>query len=54
MDLGDAPFTDTIQKSKLTGPMPRISHMLVIEDEKQFNKSVIEYLRQSYNRVNKK
>lgn len=54
MDLGNAAFTDTLQKSKLTGPMPRISHMLVIDDEKQFNKSVIEYLRQSYNRVNKK
>ncbi len=54
MDLGDAAFTDTLQKSKLTGPMPRISHMVVIEDEKQFTKSMIEYLRQSYNRVNKK
>lgn len=54
MDLGDAVFTGILQKSKLTGPMPRISHMVVIEDEKHFNQSVIEYLHLSDNRVNGK
>src|SRR6478752_5568168 len=30
MDLGDRPFDEVVQKSKLTGPMPRITHMVVI------------------------
>ncbi|QQS37370.1 MAG: DUF4287 domain-containing protein [Ignavibacteriales bacterium] len=51
MDLGDVAFNDTLQKSKLTGPMPRISHMIVLTDEKHFNKKVSEYLIQSYNRT---
>jgi predicted transport protein len=54
MDLGDEPFTDTIQKSKLTGPMPRISHMLIITEAKQLDKQAIKLLTQSYNRTHKK
>lgn len=54
MDLGDLPFNDTVQKTKLTGPMPRISHMVIITEEKHLDKKVSEYLKQSYNRVNKK
>ncbi len=54
MDLGDMPFNDTVQKTKLTGPMPRISHMAVITDTKQFDKKLIDYLQQSYNRTHKK
>lgn len=53
MDLGDLPFTETLQKSKLTGPMPRISHMLVLTDEKQFDKQVLGYLQQSHKRISK-
>jgi predicted transport protein len=51
MDLGDMAFTETVQKTKLSGPMPRISHMVVITDMKQFDKKLIEYLQLSYNRT---
>ena len=54
IDLGDTAFNDTMQKTKLSGPMPRISHMAVITDIKQFDKKLIEYLQLSYNRTNKK
>lgn len=54
IDLGDEPFTATIQKSKLTGPMPRISHMLIITDAKQLDKQAIKLITQSYNRTHKK
>src|SRR5687767_6040540 len=32
-DLGDRPFDDKVEKARLTGPMPRISHMIVVTDE---------------------
>ncbi len=54
IDLGDEPFTDILQKSKLTGPMPRISHMVVLTDIKQFNSQILNYLKQSYDRSHKK
>ncbi|MBK7374857.1 MAG: DUF4287 domain-containing protein [Chitinophagaceae bacterium] len=54
MDLGDTAFHETIQKTKLSGPMPRISHMAVITDIKQFDKKLIEYIQLSYNRTHKK
>lgn len=54
LDLGDMPFDNKVQKSKLTGPMPRISHMLIISDAKQFDKNVLELIQQSYNRCHKK
>ena len=54
MDLGDMAFTETVQKTKLSGPMPRISHMAVITDMKQFDKKLLEYLQLSYNRTHKK
>jgi hypothetical protein len=54
MDLGETAFTATLQKSKLSGPMPRMSHMVVITDMKQFDKKLIEYLQLSYNRSHKK
>lgn len=54
MDLGDMAFTDAVQKTKLSGPMPRISHMAVITNIKQFDKKLIELLQLSYNRTHKK
>lgn len=54
LDLGDEPFTTTIQKSKLTGPMPRISHMLIITETSQLDKQVTKLIQQSYNRTHKK
>lgn len=49
-DLGDLPFDEKVEKAKLTGPMPRISHMMVITDEKQLSNEVIELLKQSHAR----
>jgi len=54
MDLGDAPLTAILQKSKLTGPMPRISHMVIITGEGDFDNSVSQFLQSSYNRSHKK
>ncbi len=54
MDLGDTPFTETLQKSKLSGPMTRISHMIILSDTQLPIKELISYLQISYNRSNKK
>lgn len=53
IDLGDEPFTEILQKSKLKGPMPRISHMVVLIDSKQFDNKILNYLQISYNRSHK-
>jgi len=49
-DLGDRAFDDTVTKSKLSGPMPRISHMLVITDKAQLNGDLVKLLKQSHKR----
>ena len=49
-DLGDRPFDDTVSKSRLSGPMPRITHMLVLTDKAQLNGELIELLKSSYQR----
>lgn len=50
-DLGDRPFDDTVTKSKLTGPMPRISHMVVVTGKESLNKDMITLLRESHSRT---
>ena len=50
LDLGARPFDDKIEKAKLSGPMPRISHMFVLTDAKQLDKSIVEALKESYSR----
>ena len=54
MDLGERPFDDTIQKVKMTGPMPRISHMAIIKDEKDFDNIVFDLIKISFDRNHKK
>ena len=49
-DPGDRPFDDKIGKAKLTGPMPRISHMLVLTDAKQLDDSIVHALKESHGR----
>lgn len=49
-DLGDRPFDGKIEKAKLSGPMPRISHMFVLTDAMQLDKSLVEALKDSYSR----
>lgn len=54
LDLGEEPFTEIVQKSKLTGPMPRISHMIILTNIKQFDSMTKQLIEQSYNRTHKK
>lgn len=49
-DLADRAFDETVTKSKLSGPMPRISHMLVLTDESQLGDDLVELLKQSHRR----
>ncbi len=50
MDLGDRPFDDKIEKAKLSGPMPRISHMFVLTDASQLDSDIVEVLKASHSR----
>lgn len=50
LDLGDRPFDEKIEKAKLSGPMPRISHMFVLTDEKQLDGNIVEALKSSHAR----
>ncbi len=50
LDLGDRPFDARVEKAKLTGPMPRISHMMVVDDPKQLDNILVELLRESHSR----
>jgi hypothetical protein len=50
LDLGERAFDESVTKSKLSGPMPRISHMLVITDDAQFNDDLARLLKLSYQR----
>ncbi len=50
LDLGDRPFDETVEKAKLTGPMPRISHMIVVTDVNQFDSEMADLLKQSHGR----
>lgn len=50
-DLGDRPFDDSVTKSKLTGPMPRISHMVVVTGTDSLNDDMTKLLRESHSRT---
>lgn len=50
LDLGDRPFDEKVEKAKLTGPMPRISHMVVATDESRFDGELVELLKESHSR----
>jgi Domain of unknown function (DUF5655)/Domain of unknown function (DUF4287) len=50
LDLGDRPFDAKVEKAKLTGPMPRISHMVVVTDASQLESGLVDLLKQSHAR----
>lgn len=50
LDLGDRPFDEKVEKAKLTGPMPRISHMVVATDESRFDGELVGLLKESHAR----
>lgn len=52
MDLGDMPEEGIVERAKLTGPMPRISRMVMITGEGGMTPEVISLLRQADERVN--
>ncbi|HMQ61994.1 MAG TPA: DUF5655 domain-containing protein [Flavilitoribacter sp.] len=52
LDLGDIPFSDSLEKSKLTGPMARISHMVTIRSEADLNEAVLGLMKTANDRVN--
>lgn len=54
LDLGDYKFDDLVLKSKLTGPMPRFSHMIVIRNNNEFNDIIKELISKSFERTHKK
>jgi hypothetical protein len=50
LDLGDRSFDEKVEKAKLTGPMPRISHMVVVTDASQLDNGLVDLLTQSHAR----
>lgn len=50
LDLGDRPFDERIEKAKLSGPMPRISHMFVLTDASQLDSEIVAALKESHSR----
>ncbi len=49
-DLGERAFDEAVTKSKLTGPMPRISHMIVLTKESQLDGDLARLMKLSYQR----
>ena len=52
LDLGDRPFDATLQRPKMKGPGPAISHMLVLTDARQVNADLINLIKAANARVN--
>jgi len=53
LDLGDRPFDSLLQKTKLKGPGPAITHMVVLTDARQINGELLSLLKGAHARVNK-
>ncbi len=52
LDLGDMPVGGRLEKSRLTGPMPRISRMLVIRSESDIDEELFSLLALADARIN--
>jgi hypothetical protein len=52
LDLGDRPFDAQVQKPKLRGPGPAITHMLVLTDARQVNADLLNIIKAANARVN--
>ena len=52
LDLGDRPYDAPLQKPKMKGPGPAISHMLVLTDARQVNSDLLDLIRTANARVN--
>jgi hypothetical protein len=54
LDLGDRPFDTQVQKAKLKGPGPGITHMAVLRDARQINGELLSLVRGAHERINKR
>lgn len=53
MDVGDRPFDEYLQPAKSLGAMPRISHMVVINDRTDLTGKLKDLLTEAYDHVHK-
>jgi hypothetical protein len=53
LDLGDRPFDAQVQKTKLKGPGPGITHMVVLTDARQINGELLGLIKAAHERINK-
>jgi hypothetical protein len=52
LDLGDRPFDAEVQKAKLRGPGPAITHMVVLTDARQVDARLLALIEAAYRRAN--
>lgn len=52
LDLGDRPFDPHVQKAKLKGPGPAITHMIILTDARQVDGALLGLLAAANTRVN--
>jgi hypothetical protein len=52
LDLGDRPFDAQLQKARMRGPGPTISHMLVLTDARQINAELLNVIKVARARAN--
>jgi hypothetical protein len=53
LDLGDRPFDAQVQKAKMKGPGPGITHMVVLTDARQINGELLALIKAAHERINK-
>jgi len=52
LDLGDAPHAPGLEKPRMRGPGPAISHMVVLTDARQVNADLLKLIKAANRRVN--
>jgi hypothetical protein len=52
LDLGDRPHDQALQKPRMRGPGPAISHMVVLTDARQMNADLLNLIKAANARVN--
>jgi hypothetical protein len=54
LDLGETQYTERLQKSKLSGPMPRFTHMVLLSQEMHIDTELMQWIKASYQRSHHK
>ncbi len=52
LDLGDRPFDADVQKAKLRGPGPAMTHMVLLTDARQVNDRLLALIEAAHRRAN--